>query len=551
MRGTIPNDYRGLLERSFREARGRVFGDPGELDQAERERASIAAYANRPVEFVHEVLGAVTWRAQRATLRALPKHHNVLNCGSRRTGKSRTSTFAVTQMMATGPTRCIVTATTHQQVRNNLFSWIRKQFAMSKIRLPGRMGVTSWRMDDPTWFAIGLSVDKPDNVQGVHSDVELPEHYKFDDETPPPPPDPQLEEEDLRRAERDPSDVIGEELFEAKRRANKTKLLFVFDELAGMSAEIVETVQGSLIGDLAYALAQFNPTFSEDSGHPAARWLQPGAGWHRIHTCGRAPPPELHKDELFDECFHGPKDGVPHELVPDSWIDARIAEWGPTSAMTMAHVYGIPSNVGVENQFIPWRMLHAQLNPPRVLKDSGRVGDRHIGWDVAGSEGGDWNVAQLWVCGMLVDHDRWRWSDTAASRERVMMLTRKWSVGGQPIPWRNVHIDATGGSMGKAIADEMRARGCRIDAVDFGAAPQNDWELLVGPEMRFVNRKAELLWVLRCALDKGIAAIPAAFGDTIRQAQWYTYKEVARAEGTALKCSEDKDDLRELYQRLA
>lgn len=437
-------------------------------------------------------------------------------------------------MMSTRPTRCIMTGATFESVQKNLYAPLRKMVASSRIRLPGKMGVSQWQMDDPTCYLRVMSADRPESMQGVHADVVLPEHYKLDEET---------EEQDRRRAERDPLELIAEEVDMAKKLDDKVALLFVFDEAYGIPAPILDTALGSMMGKNTFACAQLNPTFSEDDGHPAAKWLQPDSGWHRIHVAGRPPPEDLHNAELFDECFHN----VPHELMPEDWYQQRIADtgWGPRSSMTMAHVYGMPSNVERDYQFIPFHILQAQFD--RLLKDDGRPESRHVGWDVAGSDNGDLNVAQLWVCGGLVDEDQWRDANTTNSKHHVMQLMQKWGRG--DIPWRNLHVDATGGSMGKAIADQMRHDGMRIDAVDFGAEARGDWVRLVGPEMYFKNRKAELLWVLRCALQKGLAHIPRKWSDTVRQAQWYSYREVPHAAGTQLVCRESKDDLREMYKR--
>lgn len=545
-------EYAHLLRRALPEARLRALGDPVANAAARRAEEQLSTYASRPVEFVHDVLGQVTWQAQRSALRALCDRHLVLNCGCRKSGKSRVSAFCATWMTATAPTRCIVTASSYQQVRNNLFAWIRKLKAGSRVPLPGRLGVASWRMDDPTWHAIGISVDRPDNMQGVHADVDLPEHYKFDG--PPaehelPAPDPRLEDQDLRRAERDPGDVIGEELFNARRSTSRARILFVMDEMAGMRADIIETILGSLMGDRAFAIGQFNPTFSPDSGHPAARFMRPGSGWWRIHTAAREPneehhgPPAGEAESMFDECFHSP----PREMIPLDWVEKQVQDWGEGTAMTLAHIDGLPSNVERERQIIPFRIIKPRLDV--AIPDDGRAESRHIGWDVAGSEGGDFTVVQLWVCGLLTEEVQWRIADTSESLRRVLELAQKWGANGKPIPDRNIHVDATGGSLGKALWYEARKGGHYLDGVDFGGAPEGDWQRLVGAETYFKNRKAELHWIFRCVLQKGLASIPRRFRDTIQQAQWPTYKEVPHASGMAIKVAEDKDELRKLYGR--
>lgn len=546
------DDYRVLIGRSLHDASSRVLGDPERLRAAAEARGSLARYVNRPVGFIREVLGEQSWQAGRAILRAVRDHHRVLSCGCRKSTKSHTSAQGVLWMGSTAPTRVVVTSATYTQVRENIFARVRKLHAQSRIPLPGVLGVTSWRMD-PTWYAIGISTNKPGNIQGYHGDVKLDAALEYDDEQIDEdsllPPDQRAADDDAARSERDAVDVVGEELYRQRKAADRSRLFFVLDEGAEMRADLIETILGSLIGDNVYCLIPFNPTFQPDSGHPVSRFLQNGGPWHRIHIAGREPPGEMHgpaagePGSLFDECWHG----VPKDLMPDAWVSERLADWGPDSAMAACHVYGLPAATDRERQFIPFRILAARFDAE--FKDDGRSSSRHIGWDVAGSEGGDWNVAQLWVKGHLIDEERWRWSDTISSSDRVLELTRKWGVGGEPIPSRNVHVDATGGSMGKTCADYMRSKGFRVDAVDFGGEAQGEWQRLIGPDMYFVNRKAELLWVLRCALDKGLGAIAKRWADTIRQAQWYTYKEVARANGTALQCAETTEQIKAAFGR--
>lgn len=537
------HDNRDLLSRSWAEARTKVFGDPKEAAAADASRKQLTSYEERPVEFVHEVLGDVTWSAQRGILRALQEKHLVLVCGCRKSSKSHTSAQAVTWAMGTGPTRCIVTAASFVQARNNVFALVRKLAGTSRIPLPGRRGVTSWRTDDPTWYALGVSTDTPDNIVGFHAGVTLPEKYLLDDppefdEAQLPAPDPRTVDEELRLAERDPGDVVGETIYTHKRKNDRARLLWVLDELAGMRPDIIEAILGSLMGDRAYAIAPYNPTFAPDSGHPAARFLNPGSRFHRIHIAGREPPVELHPPDMFDQCFHR----VPDELMPDKWVEQSISDWGEGTALTLAHVYGLPSTADRERQFIPYRILNeasirgVTVTFPREF--------RHLGWDVAGSEGGDDNVAQLWVNGLPTDQHVWKEANTARSREMVEGMAREWKV-----PDHQIHVDATGGSMGKSVVDEWRNRGRYVDGVDFGSSPRGAWRSLYGPRMQFVNLKAELLWSLRALLQKGWASIPRTFPETFQQAQWYTYKEVTRDKGTALQCAEDKPKIKKLYGR--
>lgn len=537
------DDYRPLLAKSFAEARTRVFGDPEKIAAEQASSNYLASFSEEPVNFVHDVLGDVTWSAQRGILKALQSKRLVLICGCRKSSKSHTSAQAVTWMMSTGPTRCVVTAASFVQARNNVFALVRKLASTARVKIPGRRGVTSWRMDDPTWYAIGVSTDTPDNIVGFHAGVTLPEKYLLDDDSvfddiPLPEPDERLVEEEARRAERDIGDVVGETIHTHEKKNDRARLLWVLDELAGMRPDVIEAILGSLMGDRAYAVAPYNPTFAPDSGHPAARFLRPGSRFHRVHISGREPPAELHEPDMFDECHHR----VPSELMPDEWVKASTNDWGEGTALLLAHLYGLPSTADRERQFVPYRILNEASQRGVTTKFSTEF--RHMGWDVAGSDDGDDNVAQLWINGLLTDQRVWKEGNTAHSREMVEQLACDWKV-----PNEHIHVDATGGSLGKSIVDEWRNRGRMVDGVDFGSEARYSWRSFYGPTMRFVNIKAELLWTLRALLQKGWACIPRSFTDTFVQAQWYTYKEVTRDKATALQCAEDKKKIKKAFGR--
>jgi hypothetical protein len=155
-------------------------------------------------------------------------------------------------------------------------------------------------------------------------------------------------------------------------------------------------------------------------------------------------------------------------------------------------------------------------------------------------------VLSIWVNGLKVKELKWRREDLETSCDIVIEAIQTHGQGGHPIPARNVHIDA--GGVGKGAVSILRRKGYFIDAVDFGGAPRGEWSTLVG-QTEFANRKAELAWILRRAMQTGIARLPRKYAESWRQAQWHTYKDVVRAGGTAIAVAESKDDLRKLYGR--
>jgi hypothetical protein len=65
----------------------------------------------------------------------------------------------------------------------------------------------------------------------------------------------------------------------------------------------------------------------------------------------------------------------------------------------------LPASIDRERQIIPFRIIRAGFD--RVHVETGRATDRHISWDVAASEAGDFNVVSLWSNGTLTAQQKW------------------------------------------------------------------------------------------------------------------------------------------------
>jgi hypothetical protein len=148
--------------------------------------------------------------------------------------------------------------------------------------------------------------------------------------------------------------------------------------------------------------------------------------------------------------------------------------------------------------------------------------------------------------GVLVHQDAWHCADLIVSAERVMECAIRFGIDGKPVPGRQIHVDKIG--VGKGATDYMRSKGVIVDAVDFGSEAAGDWPKLTG-DLVFRNRKSELLWILRRAIEERVGIIPRRFADTIRQAQWYTYETTPYKGATAIKVAEDKEEIKRRYGR--
>lgn len=510
-------EYRDLLERALGEAKAHVFGEEDLVKALGLER-----FGSDPVGFSTQILGHKQWAAQKYNQRALVKHRYVALNSCRSSSKSHGAAETVLGFTCTEPTICVTTAPTWTQVEKLLWGPIADFHAHSAIKLPGRCLTTELRLG-PRWYAMGISTDDPDNIQGFHSGREL----LHDSEEAPA--EQKIEEAAIDAVER---------AVHAAKKKPVHRLLLVLDECPGIKARLLETLAGSFAADNVYVLAQGNPTLGPDSDHPYARWIAKGSRFHRVHI-SYAPFPAEWEPEPADMCFHE----VPAEINVGI-CEAIVKEHGMESAFARCHAFGLPAALDLERQFVSGALL-VQQNA-NVIGTDRRVTAVHIGWDIAASDDGDWNVLSIWVNGLKVAEEKWRNEDVELSCTRVIAAIHKYGVDGVPVPSRNVHIDA--GGVGKGALSILRNKGYHVDPVDFGGKPRGEWTKLTG-QMEFANRKTELLWVLRRAMQEGIAKLPREYGESWRQAQWQTYMEVPRAAGTVLDVAESKADLRKKFGR--
>ena len=454
-------------------------------------------YQTRPVAFAQDVLGMKYIPSQVATVRALHKHKKVQLIGARKNGKTKGLAAIVCEFMSTAPTIVISTAPTGRQVKERLWSEIRKLFNSARRKLPGKCGVVSWRVA-AGWSAIGFATDDPDNVLGFHADAKPP-----------------WEESDGAR------------------------LLFVLDDAVGIDQSIYDAIQGSFASGDVYILVAANPLREQEDPHFFARINRDGSGFYRIHTSAVDPSDygQGH-DVLADECFHE----QPDWLVTRTWVDEKAREWGTESPLFRAHCLGIFSKPGSRQQLV---VSQTMLDAAERLNAQSEQG-RHIGVDVA-RMGSDEVIAVLTIDGVMAARHAWSKTKLMQTAEIIVALSKEWGESkGDPVPASNIHIDATG--LGSGVTDRLEQMGFWCDAVDFGAGAEEDWPELFG-EIHAQNRRAELHWIARRQLEEGNGHIPAEFEDCRRQATWaqYEMKQEGRT-GSTLKI-EPKDKIRARHGR--
>lgn len=505
----------GLLRRAWRGAiAGRESGP----------KLYFPEYRGRELEFARNVLGQKSlWAAQRHFIEAVFEHQRVSWRSGRKNGKTRAISVLALTFLFTRPSVVITLGATGRQVRDIIWDEIRKMYAKAARGLPGREPDIAQLRLGPGHYAVGFSTDQPTRIQGVHADVVAPE-------------DPD-------------SDVTPEELAalhaQAAAAGDTSDLLIICDETPGIAQPILDAIKGSISGPNAYFVMTGNPTLDETEEHEFAKSHQEGSMYHRVKSAVLPSPDDpLTADAEFTH--------VPNWLVPDTWKEERLREWGEDSPLYWAHVLGRFAGEGVDRRIISLELLRAAAAQPDPNVSTGR----QVGVDIA-AEGGDMCAASLWQNGLKIAEHTWPGGGPEGLMETVATIESlrvEWAIDPErasehpkqfAIPASHIHLDATG--VGAGVVARLRQRGLYVDAVDFGSAPEEDWDDLHG-ETIFVNRKAELYWTLRRALQEGLAKIPAQYEQSWREHQWQAYELRERSGGTAIKV-ESKDDVRKKYGR--
>jgi len=145
-----------------------------------------------------------------------------------------------------------------------------------------------------------------------------------------------------------------------------------------------------------------------------------------------------------------------------------------------------------------WLEAAADIKPPS--------GGAHLGVDIA-RFGSDSCVAAALFDGRMRGLHEWNKTDTMTSAATIMRLADEWGI-----PGANIHVDVSG--VGGGVVDRLREAGRPVDAVDFGAAAQGDWDHLIGRTMRFRNRRCELHWVAHRLIEERMLSVPARYTRT-------------------------------------
>ena len=238
-------------------------------------------------------------------------------------------------------------------------------------------------------------------------------------------------------------------------------VLVIVDECKGVPQDSFDAIQGALTGmEDARLLVTSVPGGA--GGGPFWRACQDASRW-RIH--------------------HLPSSDS--SLVAPDWVADRAKDWGLGSPLYQCRVLGEFADAG-EGVLFPLALLDAAMSrtPPETDTRAG------LGVDVARSTAGDLNVVARYAGGRLDVVRTWRSPDLVVTTERVQHIVAESGV-------KQLSIDV--GGPGGGVADLLRRTGYAATDVHFGGAAADP--------QRFRNKRAELFWGLRAALEQGTVAL--------------------------------------------
>ena len=172
-------------------------------------------------------------------------------------------------------------------------------------------------------------------------------------------------------------------------------------------------------------------------------------------------------------------------LVSPGWVEDRAHDWGLGSPLYETRVLGTFAEAG-EGILFPLPLLEAAVG--RELEPDGTVG---LGVDVARSVAGDLNSVARYREGHLEVLSTWRSPDLMETVERVLHAVAETGC-------KRLAVDV--GGPGGGVADRLRELGYQLEAVHFGGGSDDP--------QRWRNRRAQMFWQLREALERGDVSLP-------------------------------------------
>jgi hypothetical protein len=236
--------------------------------------------------------------------------------------------------------------------------------------------------------------------------------------------------------------------------------LLILDECKGISQAVVDALEGTQTGPDVRVLVCSTP------GGPGAFyriWAHGGSAWSRHHV-----------------------PSTDSSLVRAKWIEDRRREWGEASPIFQARVMGEFPDAG-EGVLLPLHLLEAAQRDAEPAADAITT----LGIDVSRSIAGDLNAVAVVRGGVLLRIETWRDPDLMGTVQRVVQTVATSGAS---------RIVCDVGGVGAGAVDRLRQLGLAVEAVAFGGRAAD--------AQRFVNKRAEMGWILREQLERGLIVLP-------------------------------------------
>jgi hypothetical protein len=296
-------------------------------------------YEDDPVGFVTQGLGESLWSRQREILESLKDNKRTVVPACHAPGKSHLAARAVAWWIAVHPpgtAMAVTTATTFRQVRNILWTQLRR--LQQTHNLPGETTQIEWRIGTEL-VAYGFSPRDTDetSVQGIHA----------------------------------------------------PHLLVVVDEAGGIPHTLGRALEAIMTGGHTRLLAIGNPpTDVEDS------WFERicNSDLYNVIPISVYDTPNFTGEDV-DICRTCPKEVLPHSikthLVDQEWVRDVINEFGDESAFVEARVHArFPRSA--PNKVIPLSWVEAALENQNPIQSP----EIRLGVDVAADGGDEFVIAR-------------------------------------------------------------------------------------------------------------------------------------------------------------
>ena len=422
------------------------FPDMDTLGLPEQAIKLIEASRRRPDLWIEKILDCALWKLQREIVQSVftNPRTSVRSCTG--SGKSYIAArIALAFLCNYKPSTVITTAPTFRQVESILWREIATAYGRAKFPLGGNLIATRLEMTE-NWFAMGLSTDEPERFQGFHSPYML---------------------------------VIGDEA----------------SGLGDMVYAALETPLSTgharllLISNPTQPVGKFRDTFDSSlyrhfniSAFDTPNFIEFGITIDDIRTGAWKDKIGIARWQIADGSWLQ-KLPCPY-LVTPLWVSERMEAWGEGSFLFQVYVMGNFPQKGVNNLF---NLAEVESAINRKVNDEGTI----VAAEDVARYGDCESVYGIRRGDRLVKLETWGHEGIHYTTGRTIRHLRE----DTPVV---IHIDA--GGIGADDCDIVAGEGFNVDRV-LSNAPAVDKE-------RFLNRRAELYWLLSKRFTDGNISIP-------------------------------------------